>query len=111
MMLGITYVEFLVAHGSAEVIGRFYRDVFGAPSTLSYGNELAAVRINVGVNQALIFQETRESISEYDGHHIAIYTSGFSTPYRFLKDKGLVTEEIQNHQFHHDYPLYHAALQ
>ncbi|HSZ23445.1 MAG TPA: hypothetical protein VK782_09885, partial [Candidatus Sulfotelmatobacter sp.] len=35
----------------------------------------------------------------YDGHHVQIYVADFSGPYRKLLDKGLITEESDQHQY------------
>ena len=42
---------------------------------------------------------TDEILANYDGHHIAIYVSDFSSPYDFLVEHGLVTEETDQHQY------------
>jgi hypothetical protein len=35
----------------------------------------------------------------YDGHHIAVYVADFAGPHRFLRMRGLVTEESDQHQY------------
>ena len=55
--------------------------------------------MKIGRNQSLAFRETNEPCESYDGHHIAIYVSNFSRPYAFFKDRGLISEEVRNHQF------------
>jgi predicted enzyme related to lactoylglutathione lyase len=99
MALGIPYVEFLVAPRRAEGIGRFYHQVFGAPVRTESEREKTVARVAIGRNQSLIFRETDESLAPYDGHHIAIYVANFSGPYGFLKHRGLVSEDVRNHQF------------
>lgn len=99
MALGIPYVEFLVASGRAAAIARFYDQVLGAPSATESTKDGALSRIKIGRNQSLIFRETEEPLMRYDGHHIAIYVANFSRPYNFLKDRGLVSEDVRNHQF------------
>jgi hypothetical protein len=47
----------------------------------------------------LRFRETQEPIAPYDGHHVAIYVANFSGPYEYLKNRGLISEEVRNHQF------------
>jgi hypothetical protein len=94
MKLGITYVELTVPTGSAAGVQRFYKQVFGAPSTLEDG----VACVEVGSGQKLVFRET-ESVPDYDGHHIAIYIANFSGPFQFLEERNLVTEGIRNHQF------------
>src|SRR5437667_6612582 len=99
MALGIPYVEFLVAPGRAAGIVRFYDRVLGAPGTTESGKDGAIGRVKIGRNQSLVFRETEEPLKPYDGHHIAIYVANFSRPYSFLKQRGLITEGVRNHQF------------
>ncbi len=95
MSLGIPYVEFDVPAGTAEGIARFYSDMMGAPAEMSDG----MAKVSVGAGQELRFTESEGEIPEYDGHHIAIYVAGFSGPFTALSERGLITEEIKNHQF------------
>ncbi|MBI3029590.1 MAG: hypothetical protein HYY64_08775 [Candidatus Rokubacteria bacterium] len=99
LTLGLPYVEFPVAPGHAEGIGRFYRTVFGAPATVVTEGPSALARVRVGRGQELVFRETAESPASYDGHHIAIYVTDFSGPHRFLVRHDLVTEESNEHQY------------
>jgi hypothetical protein len=99
MALGIPYVEFLVAPGRATGISRFYDQVMGAPSTIESDGQGILARVQVGRNQSLIFRETDARLPDYDGHHIAIYVANFSRPYAFMKGRGLVSEDVRNHQF------------
>jgi catechol 2,3-dioxygenase-like lactoylglutathione lyase family enzyme len=99
MALGVPYVEFLVAPGTAEGIARFYEEVLGASCAVTRDRKGMAARVNVGRDQSLIFTETSEAVREYDGHHLAVYLANFSGPYRFLNDRGLVTEETDEHQY------------
>jgi hypothetical protein len=45
-----------------------------------------------------VFRES-DAVPDYDGHHIAIYLANFSAPYQYLQERGLITEDIRNHQF------------
>jgi len=99
MALGIPYVEFLVGRGKAAGIARFYQSVFSAPASLHSDRAGAVTKVGIGRNQALIFRESEEPLRPYDGHHIAIYVANFSGPYGFLKARGLVSEDVRNHQF------------
>ena len=99
MALGVPYVEFLVEPGRAAGISRFYDQVLGAPSTVESGKQKMLARVKIGRNQSLIFRESEESLPSYDGHHVAIYVANFSWPYSFLKERGLISEDVRNHQF------------
>ena len=99
MTLGMPYVEFLVAPGTAEGIARFYRDGLGAPALVARNGGGAAARITVGPQQELIFRESAGPIPAYDGHHVQIYISNFSGPHRWLAERGLVSEESNWYQY------------
>jgi len=87
--LGIVYVEFDVPAGTAEGIARFYAEVMKAPSRV----EKSRAVVSIGKSQHLYFAETEKPLPEYDNHHIQVYLSDFGTPYRWLKDRGLITME------------------
>jgi catechol 2,3-dioxygenase-like lactoylglutathione lyase family enzyme len=99
MALGIPYVEFSVGPGRAAGIVRFYDQVLGASSAIESTDRGTIGRVQIGRNQTLVFRETEEPVRDYDGHHIAIYVANFSRPYNFLKQRGLISEEVRNHQF------------
>jgi hypothetical protein len=87
--LGLVYVDFDVPPGAAEGIARFYTDVMKAPSRASHGRAV----VPVGKHQKLMFTETKAPLPEYDGHHIQVYIADFSSPYRWLKERDLITME------------------
>jgi len=105
--LGIAYVEFEVPKGAAGGIARFYRNVMGARAAVEGADKNAkddsgsirAARVEVGIGQYLMFRETDREIPPYDGHHIQIYIADFSGPYSKLLDKGLISEESDQHQY------------
>ena len=99
MGLGIPYVEFSVRPGAAAAIASFYQTAFGAPMTLERTANGAVSRVGIGRMQALIFRETDRPIASYDGHHVAVYVANFSGPYEFLRSRGLISEDVRNHQF------------
>lgn len=97
MLLGMPYVELWTRPGTAAGIARCYQSVLGAP--VQFDEEAGATQVAIGSNQRLVFRETTRQIPPYDGHHIAVYVADFSGPYGFLQARGLVSEEIRNHQF------------
>jgi catechol 2,3-dioxygenase-like lactoylglutathione lyase family enzyme len=97
--LGIAYVEFEVPKGAADGIARFYRNVMGASAAAGDNGSGRAARVEAGIGQHLIFRETEREIPPYDGHHIQIYVADFSGPYAKLLDKGLISEESDQHQY------------
>lgn len=97
--LGMPYVEFYAPRGSATAIATFYRDVFMAPAQVTKAGEEVTAVISVGANQQLRFREIDEPLAAYDGHHIQIYVADFSGPHGRLKERGLITEESDRHQY------------
>ena len=96
MRLGIPYVEFDVPRGAAPGIARFYERAFGVKAIVAGDAGVAAIPI--GREQKLLFRES-DTRMPYDGHHIAIYVADFSSPHRFLVERGLVSEESDQHQY------------
>jgi hypothetical protein len=99
MGVGIPYVEFSVAPGAARAILDFYDRCLGASGILESDGGAAVGRVKLGRQQFLSFRETDRPLRPYDGHHIAVYISNFSRPYSMLKERGLISEEVRNHQF------------
>jgi hypothetical protein len=97
--LGIPYVEFDVGPGTADGIARFYREVLGTSAAVGEDEHGLHARASVGAKQDLIFRETDRPLPPYDGHHIQIYIADFSGPHRRLLERGLVTEESDQHQY------------
>ena len=93
--LGLVYIDFDVPSGTAEGIARFYTQVMGAPSQENGGR----ARVPVGSGQYLDFSETDARLPDYDGHHIEMYVAEFSGPYRWLKERELVTMETDAHEW------------
>lgn len=96
--LGMPYVEFDVPVGAAKGVANFYSRVFGTATTV----DGSAARISAGMDQELVFRETRAKLALYDGHHIQVYVANFSGPHRALLERGLITEESNQHQYRFD---------
>ena len=96
--LGIPYVEFDVPVGTAKGICAFYPEITGIPAELKNGDGMTA-RVKVGQNQYLQFRETDAPQPEFDGHHVQIYVTDFSGPYRRLGERGLVSQEDNQYQY------------
>ena len=97
--LGLPYVEVLVRPGTADGIAKFYRQVIGAPATVEGAKGSKTARVRVGRRQALVFRETAKKQRPYDGHHVAVYVANFSGPYKWLKEKGHLMQDIAFHQY------------
>jgi len=98
-VLGMPYIEFDVRPGTAERIARFYRDVMGALATVVENGSGRKARVQVGEKQYWYFRETEEPEKPYDRHHAQIYITNFSGPYRRLKELGLITMEVNDHEY------------
>jgi hypothetical protein len=96
--LGIPHVEFEVPPGTAKGICAFYPQIMGIPASLSNGDGMVA-RVKVGKDQYLQFRETDRKQPEFDGHHVQIYITDFSGPYRKLLERGLITREDNQYQY------------
>jgi YD repeat-containing protein len=99
MVLGMPYISFDVPKGTADGIGRFYRQIIGAPATTEKTADGVATRVAVGHHQDLVFTEAGDTVPEYDGHHLQLYVVNFSGPHKQLNDRGLVTEESNQYQY------------
>jgi hypothetical protein len=96
--LGIPYVEFDVPVGTAKGISAFYPEITGIPAEVVNGDGMMA-RAKVGKDQYLQFRETDAPQPEFDGHHVQIYVTDFSGPYRKLGERGLVSQEDNQYQY------------
>ncbi len=97
--LAMPYVEFEVPRGSADKIGRFYREVFDAPAETGDDAGGRAAKVVVGQDQYLVFRETAADAPAYDGHHVQVYVAGFAETRGRLDKLGLVTELSSEHQY------------
>lgn len=96
--LGMPYVEFDVPVGAAKGVADFYSRIFGTPTKV----DGAVARVSVGMDQELVFHEAKAKLAPYDGHHIQVYVANFSGPHRELLERGLITEESNQHQYRFD---------
>jgi hypothetical protein len=96
--LGIPYVEFDVPVGTAQAICAFYPQIMGVPTELRNGDGTTA-RVKMGKDQYLQFRETDRPQPEFDGHHVQMYVTDFSGPYRKLLERDLVYSEDNQYQY------------
>jgi hypothetical protein len=96
--LGMPYVEFDVPVGSAQAIAEFYPRIMQTPAQVKNGDGTLA-RAQMGKNQYLQFRETEAPQGAFDGHHVQMYITNFSGPYRRLKERNLVTLEDNQYQY------------
>jgi catechol-2,3-dioxygenase len=96
--LGIPYVEFDVPAGTAPGICAFYPEIMGMPTELRNGDGTVA-RVQMGKDQYLQFRETDAPQPDFDGHHVQMYVTNFSGPYRRLGERGLISQEDNQYQY------------
>jgi hypothetical protein len=99
MMLGMPYVELDVPRGTLDGIARFYREILATKAGVAEDEHGRHAHAAVGPGQRLIFRESDAEAPAFDGHHVAIYLADFSGPHRRLLERGLVTEESDQHQY------------
>ncbi|MBS0242024.1 MAG: hypothetical protein JSS20_07590 [Proteobacteria bacterium] len=99
MRIGMPYVELDVPKGTADGIARFYREVIGTPARVVETGGAPAAHVSVGAGQELHYREAQHVEPHFDGHHIAVYLVDFSGPWKRLRERGLITEESDQHQY------------
>jgi hypothetical protein len=99
MMLGMPYVELEVPRGTLDGIARFYREMLSTHADVAEDERGRFARAGVGAGQHMVFRESDAAAPAFDGHHVAIYLADFSGPHRRLLERGLITEESDQHQY------------
>lgn len=99
MALGMPYVEFTVPVGAAGGIARFYREILATPARVEQSGDAPKAIVAVGPDQSLVFRESEEEPADFDGHHVQVYLADFSGPHRRLLDRGLISQEDDQHQY------------
>jgi len=99
IVLGMPYIAFDVRPGTADRIARFYREVVGALAGVVENAEGRSARVQVGEKQYWYFRESDAPEQPYDRHHAQIYIADFSGPWRRLKELGLLTLEVNDHEY------------
>jgi hypothetical protein len=97
--LGIAYVEFDVASGTASRISAFYQEIMGAEAASDVRDGSATTSIHTGKNQYLRFRETHRPLTPYDGHHIQIYIADFVQPHDRLRNRNLITRVTDRNEW------------
>lgn len=99
MRLGMPYVEIDAGPGTSAGIARFYGDLLAAVSACGQDERGVFARVQVGISSSLVFRETPRVLPPYDGHHVQVTVADFSGVHRRLLERGLVTEESDQHQY------------
>ena len=100
LRLGMPYVEFDVPAGTdLEAIARFYREILGGIAGMAKDERGPYAWVNTSADSKVTYRETKKKLPKYDMHHIQITLSDFSGPHRKLAERGLITEESDQHQY------------
>ena len=93
--LGMPYVMFDVPRGALDGMLRFYQEAVRARAAKA----AQALHVAVSSDQELIFCESDAILPEHDGNHVQITLNDFSRPHRWLSQRGLITQESDQHQY------------
>ncbi|MEO8204439.1 MAG: hypothetical protein ABI630_11270 [Betaproteobacteria bacterium] len=97
--LAMAYIEFEVPAGTAQGIAAFYSEIIGAPAQVAGKAGATTATVSVGRDQLLLFRESPAADPDYDGHHMQVYFADFSSPYKKLLERGLVSKETDAHEW------------
>jgi predicted enzyme related to lactoylglutathione lyase len=100
MRLGMPYVEFDIPAGTdLKAIVKFYRKILGGIAGTAKDERGSYAWVSCSAEAKLIYRETTAPLPEYDQHHIQITLADFSGPHKKLKERGLISEESDQHQY------------
>jgi len=100
MRVGMPYVEFDVPVGTdLAAIAKFYTEILGGIAGVSTDERGAYAWASTSAESRVLYRESSVKHGEYDGHHIQITLADFSGPHKKLLERGLITEESDQHQY------------
>jgi hypothetical protein len=100
MRVGMPYVEFDIPAGTdLNAIARFYKEILGGVAGVSKDERGPYAWASCSGECRVMYRETKADQPEYDGHHIQITLADFSGPHKKLVERGLITEESDQHQY------------
>ena len=100
MRVGMPYVEFDVPMGTKlDGIARFYVEILGGIAGVASDEKGDYAWASTSAESKAIYRESATKHPEYDGHHIQITLADFSGPHKKLLERGLITEESDQHQY------------
>ena len=95
----LPYVQLDVPRGTAAGIARFYQDLLNMPAKVEDAEGAPAARVQASATVDMIFRETDQEQPPFDGHHVQITLVDFSGPHGKLLERGLITQESNEHQY------------
>jgi hypothetical protein len=100
MRVGMPYVEFDIPAGTnLAAIAKFYVDIVGAIAGVGKDERGPYAWARTSAESIVTYRETDKPQPEYDGHHIQITLVDFSGPHKKLLERGLISEESDQHQY------------
>jgi predicted enzyme related to lactoylglutathione lyase len=100
LRVGMPYVECDVpADSDMQAIVRFYREILGGIAGVARDDRGEYAWVSMSADSKVTFRATDKKLPEYDGHHIQITLADFSGPHRKLLERGLISEESDQHQY------------
>jgi catechol 2,3-dioxygenase-like lactoylglutathione lyase family enzyme len=100
MRVGMPYVECDIAAGTnLAAIAKFYTDILGGIAGVSSDERGPYAWVSTSAESKVTFRESKEPLPEYDAHHIQITLADFSGPHKKLLERGLISEESDQHQY------------
>lgn len=100
MRVGMPYVEFDIPAGTdLAAIAKFYVEILGAIAGVDSDERGPFAWARTSAESRVIYRETTAPLPEYDGHHIQITLVDFSGPHKKLLERGLISEESDQHQY------------
>ena len=100
MRVGMPYVEFDIQAGTdLGAIAKFYVEILGAIAGVSSDERGPYAWARTSAESKVIYRETTAKLPEFDGHHIQITLVDFSGPHKKLLERGLISEESDQHQY------------
>jgi hypothetical protein len=100
MRVGMPYVEFDIPAGTdLAAIAKFYTEILGGIAGVDSDDRGPYAWARTSGESRVIYRETKGAIPDYDGHHIQITLVDFSGPHKKLLERGVITEESDQHQY------------
>jgi predicted enzyme related to lactoylglutathione lyase len=100
MRVGMPYVEFDIPTGTdLAAIAKFYVEILGGIAGVASDERGPYAWARTSAESKVIYRETSAPIPEYDAHHIQITLVDFSGPHKKLLERGLISEESDQHQY------------
>ena len=100
MRVGMPYVEFDVpAKADLSAIARFYREILGGIAGTATDERGEYAWASMSAESKVMYRHGKKKLPDYDGHHIQITLADFSGPHKKLLERGLISEESDQHQY------------